>query len=160
MQEKTLESPLDNKEISPVNPKGNQPWIFTGRTNVRGEAPMLWPPALKSLVQLGSIQSLSRVWLFATPWIAACQASLSITNSWSSLRLTSIELVMPSSHLILCCPLLLLPPIPPSIRVFTLLCGEGKGYPLQYSGLEKSMDYIVHGVAKSQTWLSNFHFHF
>ena len=57
--------------------------------------------------------------LFATPWIAAHQASLSITNSWSSLRLTSIKSVMPSSHLILCRPLLLLPPIPPSIRVFS-----------------------------------------
>ena len=60
-----------------------------------------------------------------TPWIAACQASLSITNSWSSLRLTSIKSVMPSSHLILCPPLLLLPPIPPSIRVFaneSILC--------------------------------------
>ena len=55
----------------------------------------------------------------ATPWITARQASLSITNSRSSLRLTSIESVMPSSHLILCCPLLLLPPIPPSIRVFS-----------------------------------------
>ena len=54
----------------------------------------------------------------ATPWIAACQASLSITNSQSSLKLMSIESVMPSSHLILCHPLLLLPPIPPSIRVF------------------------------------------
>ena len=61
---------------------------------------------------------LSRVRLFATPWIAARQASLSITNSWSSLRLTSIELVMPSSHLILCHPLLLLPTIFLSIRVF------------------------------------------
>ena len=69
--------------------------------------------------QFSSVQSLSRVRLFATPWIAACQASLSITNSWSSLRLTSIESVMPSSHLILFCPLLLLPPIPPSIRVFS-----------------------------------------
>ena len=66
-----------------------------------------------------SVQSLSCVWLFATPWIAARQAFLSITNSRSSLRLTSIELVMPPSHLILCCPLLLLPPIPPSIRVFS-----------------------------------------
>ena len=65
-----------------------------------------------------SVQLLSRVRLFATPWIAAHQASLSITNSQSSLRLTSIELVMPSSHLILCRPLLL-PPIPPSIRVFS-----------------------------------------
>ena len=66
-----------------------------------------------------SVQSLSCVWLFVTPWIAARQASLSITNSRSSLRLTSIESVMPSSHLILCHPLLLLPPIPPSIRVFS-----------------------------------------
>ena len=69
--------------------------------------------------QFSSVQSLSRVWLFATPWIAAHQASLSITNSWSSLKLMSIESVMPSSHLILCRPLLLLPPIPPSIRVFS-----------------------------------------
>ena len=69
-------------------------------------------------IQFSSVQSLSCVWLFATPWIAAHQASLFITNSWSSLKLTSIELVMPSSHLILCRPLLLLPPIPPSIRVF------------------------------------------
>ena len=53
------------------------------------------------------------------PWITACQASLSITNSWSSLKLMSIESVMPSSHLILCCPLLLLSPIPPSIRLFS-----------------------------------------
>ena len=66
-----------------------------------------------------SVQSLSHVRLFVTPWIAALQASLSITNSQSSLRLTSIESVMPSSHLILCCPLLLLPPIPPNIRVFS-----------------------------------------
>ena len=62
---------------------------------------------------------LSRVRLFATPWITACQASLSITNSQSSLKLTSIQSVMPSSHLILCRPLLLLPPIPPSLRVFS-----------------------------------------
>ena len=68
---------------------------------------------------LSSVQSLSRVWLFATPWIAAPQASLSITNTQSSLRLTSIESVMPSSHLILGRPLLLLPPVPPSIRVFS-----------------------------------------
>ena len=65
-----------------------------------------------------SVQSLSRVRLFATPWIAARQASLSITNSQSLLKLMSIESVMPSSHLILCRPLLLLPLIPPSIRVF------------------------------------------
>ena len=66
-----------------------------------------------------SVQSLSRVQLYATLWIAAHQASLSITNSQSSLKLMSIELVMPSSHLVLCHPLLLLPPIPPSLRVFS-----------------------------------------
>ena len=69
--------------------------------------------------QFSSVQLLSRVQLFATPWIAARQASLSITNSRSSPKLMSIESVMPSSHLILCRPLLLLPPIPPSIRVFS-----------------------------------------
>ena len=74
----------------------------------------IWCP-----VQFSSVQSLSCVRLFATPWIAAGQASLSITNSQSSLRLTSIESVMPSSHLILCRPLLLLLPILPSIRVFS-----------------------------------------
>ena len=68
---------------------------------------------------VSSVQLLSRVWLFVTPWITAHQASLSITISQSSLRLTSTESVMPSSHLILCHPLLLLPPIPPSIRVFS-----------------------------------------
>ena len=71
-----------------------------------------------SSVQSSSVQLLSRVWLFATPWITACQASLSITNSRSSLKLTSIKSVMPSSPLILYRPLLLLPPILPSIRVF------------------------------------------
>ena len=66
-----------------------------------------------------SVQSLSHVRLFATPWTAPYQASLSITNSWSLLKLMSIELVMPSNHLILCRPLLLLPSIFPSIRVFS-----------------------------------------
>ena len=70
------------------------------------------------LHSFSSVQSLSRVRLFATLWITAHQASLSITNSRSSLRLTSIESVIPSSHLILCRPLLLLPPIPPSIPLF------------------------------------------
>ena len=66
-----------------------------------------------------SVQSLSRLRLFATPWTAACQASLSITNTWSLLKHMSIESVMPSNHLIPCCPLLLLPSIFPSIRVFS-----------------------------------------
>ena len=70
-------------------------------------------------IGISSIQPLSQVRLFATPGTAACQASLSITNSWSLLKLMSIESVMPSNHLILCCPLLLLPSIFPSIRVFS-----------------------------------------
>ena len=70
-------------------------------------------------VEFSSVQSLSRARLFVTPWIAACQASLSITNSRSLPKLMSIESAMPSNHLILCCPLLLLPSIFPNIRVFS-----------------------------------------
>ena len=70
-------------------------------------------------VFLISVQSLSRVWLFETPWTAACQASRSITNSQSLLKLMSIESVMPSNHLILYCPLVFPPPIFSSIRVFS-----------------------------------------
>ena len=75
--------------------------------------------------QWNSVQSLSHVQLFVIPWTAACQASLSITNTWSLLKLMSIRSVMPSNHLILCHPLLLLPSIFPSIRVFrneSVLC--------------------------------------
>ena len=74
---------------------------------------------LSLCLQFSSVQLLSHAQLFATPWIAARQASLSITNSRSSLKLTSIELVMPSSHFFLCRPLFLLPSIPPSIGVFS-----------------------------------------
>ena len=76
---------------------------------------MLW----KCCTQFISVQSLSRVQLAVTPWIAAHQVSLSITNSWNLLKLMSIESAMPSNHLILCHPLLLLPSILPSIRVFS-----------------------------------------
>ena len=102
-------------------------WFLSGNYSQK-EGCWLWKVVWRVLKKLGiklpsvqfsSVQLLSCVRLFATPWIAACQASLSITNSRSSLKLTSIELVMPSSHLILCHPLLLLPPIPPSIRVFS-----------------------------------------
>ena len=84
-----------------------------------------------SSVQFSSLQSLSCVQLFATPWTAACQSSLSITNSRSLLKLMSIELVMPSNHLILCHPLLLLPSVFPSIRVFSnesVLCIRWPNY--------------------------------
>ena len=75
--------------------------------------------SLQSRIQFSSVQSLSRVWLFATPWTAKRQASLSITNSWSPPKPMSIVSVMPSNHLILCCPLFFLPSIFPSIRVFS-----------------------------------------
>ena len=87
---------------------------------------LLSPNAHNSQHSIGSVQLLRHVWLCVTPWrSAACQASLSITNSWSLLKLMSIESVMPSNHLILCRPLLLLPSILPSIRVFfneSVLC--------------------------------------
>ena len=76
-------------------------------------------PSSDCSVQFSSVQSLSRVWLFATPWTTARQASLSITNFWSLPKPMSIESVRPSNHLILCHPLLLLPSIFPSIRVFS-----------------------------------------
>ena len=78
-----------------------------------------WVLFFFSFVQLSPVQLLSRVRLFATPWITACQSSLSITNSRRLLKLMPMESVMPSSHLIFCHPLLLLPPISPSIRVFS-----------------------------------------
>ena len=80
---------------------------------------VIWNLSILSFAHFSSICSLSHVWLFTTPWTAARQASLSITNSRSLLRLRSIELVMSSSHLTLCRSLLLLPSIPPSIRVFS-----------------------------------------
>ena len=80
---------------------------------------LCWESKRSFYFYIGSVQSLSRVRLFATPWIAARQASLSITSSWSLLKFVPIESVMPSSHLILCRPLLPLPPIPPSIRVLS-----------------------------------------
>ena len=115
--------------------------------------------------QFSSVQSLSHVLLFATPWTAARQASLSITNSWSLLKLMSIELVMPSNHLILCHPLFLLPSIFPSIRVFSsgsVLCIRWPKYwnfsfsispSSEYSGLISFridwFDLAVQGTLKS-----------
>ena len=115
---------------------------------------------------LSSVQPLSHVWLFATPWTAACQASLSITNSQSSLKLMSIESLMPSNHVILCHPLLLPPSILPSIRVFSnesILCIKWPEYwsfsfsispSNEYSGLISfRMDWLgllaVQGTLKS-----------
>ena len=92
-------------------------WLISSRASIRNS--LIHANHHFISVDFSSVQSFSRVRLSVTPWIAARQASLSITNSRSSLKLTSIESVMPSSHLILCSPLLLLPPIPPSIRVFS-----------------------------------------
>ena len=95
-----------------------EPWFIsfslTPTSSLSGDSLAL---SIKYQLQFSSVQLLSRVWFFATPWIAACQASLSITNSWSLPKLMSIESVMPSSHLILRRPLLFLPSIFPSITV-------------------------------------------
>ena len=99
-----------------------------------------------SFIQFSSVQSLSCVLLFVTPWTAACQASLSITNSWSLLKPMSIESVMPSNHLILCGPLLLPPSILPSIRVFSnesALCIRWPKYwpPILWNSFSPSNEY-------------------
>ena len=139
------------------------PWIIIETFPHTGAS--LVAQTVKNLLvmqEFSSVQSLSCVQLFATPWTAACQASLSITNSWSLLKLMSIESVMPSSHLILCCPLLLLPPIPPSIRVFSNESSLHMRWPKYWSfsfniilskeipGLIFRMDWLV-----SSFWLPN-----
>ena len=108
------------------------------------------------LIQFSSVQSLSCVWLFATPWIAARQASMSITNSWSSPKLMSIKSVMPSSHLILCRPLLLLPPIPPSISVFQWVSSSWGGQSTGVSALTSFLPKISQGWSPSEWtgWIS------
>ena len=93
-------------------------FFFTTPAKVKMKCFILYC-TIQTLLQFSSVQSLSCVQLLVTPWIVAYHASLYITNSRSLLKLMSIESVMPSSHLILCHPLLFLPPIPPSIRVFS-----------------------------------------
>ena len=89
-------------------------------TKVRLDKAMVFPVVMYGYESVSvSVQSLSHVWLFATPWTAARQTSLSITNSQSPPKPMAVESVMPSNHLILCCPLLLLPSFFPSIRVFS-----------------------------------------
>ena len=106
--------------------------------------------------RISSVQSLSHIQLFATPWTAARQASLSITNSWSWLKLMSIEWVMPSNHLILYCPHFLLPSIFPSITVFArsqlfTSGGQSIGISASTSGLPMNIqfDLAVQGILKS-----------
>ena len=89
------------------------------KAKIQTQAVWVQSPSSLPLLQFSSVQSLSRVWLLATPWTAAFQASLSIINSWSPPKPISIESVMPSNHLILCCLLLLLPTIFSSVRVFS-----------------------------------------
>ena len=110
-------------------------------------------------IQFSSVQSLSRVQLFATPWIAARQASLSITKPRNSFKLMFFESVMPSSHLILCHPLLLLPPIPPSIRVFfnesthPLRCPKYWSFNSSYTTFIKSSEIESHRQIPWCMWL-------
>ena len=121
---------------------------------------------MQTALQFSSVQSLSHIQLFATPWTAACQGSLSITNSWSLLKIMSIASVMPANHLILCYPLLILPSTFPSIRVFSgesvlpIRCPEDWSFSFsishfnEYSGLiSLRMDWFdllaVQGTLKS-----------
>ena len=101
-----------------ADPLPSKRQLYGGKERRKTKVTGLGNKLKKEIVQFSWVQSLSRVRLFATPWIAAHQASLSITTSQSSTRLPAIESVMLSSHLILCHPLLLLPPIPPSISLF------------------------------------------
>ena len=114
------ESPWTEEPGGLYSPWGSKELDMTERhTHTANELSSLSFPITDYYIQFSSVQSLSRVWLFAIPWMVARQASLSITNSCSLLTLMSIELVMPSNHLILYRPLLLLPSIFPSIRVFS-----------------------------------------
>ena len=117
---------------------------------------MEFPLKTKNGATISSVQLLSCVQLFMTPWIAACQASLSITNSQSLLKLTSIESVMPPYHFILCCPLLLIPSIFPSIRVFSkesVLCIRWPKYWSFNFNISPSNEYL--GLISFRTgWLN------
>ena len=107
--------------VSPCPPPGHLPdpgIKLTSLTTLAGRC-LTTSATKKPQVQFSSVQSLSHVWLFATPWTTACQASLSIIKSQSLLKLMSIESVMPSNHLILCHPLLFLPSIFPIVRIFS-----------------------------------------
>ena len=114
-------------------------------------------------VQFSSIKSLSRIRFFVIPWTAACQASLSITNSQSLLKFISIESVMPSNHLMLCCPLLLLPSVFPSIRVFSsesvlhIRWPEYRSFSLNISPSNEHSGYSPHGCRVGNGWSSLAH---
>ena len=116
--------PAKDWSVLPIPPPGDLPnpgiEPMSHVSCIAGGFFTIEPPGKpKNPPQFSSVQSLSCVWLFATPWTVARQASQFITNSWSLLKFMSIESVMPSNHLVLCCPLLLLPSIFPSIRVFS-----------------------------------------
>ena len=108
---------FSSKLVSFIQPSPES-WLWGPHCSEGGEGQGGW--GWRGWLRSHQHKSLSRVWLFATPWTVACQASLSFTISWSLLKLMSVESVMPPSHLILGHPLLLLPPIPPRIRVFSI----------------------------------------
>ena len=121
------------------------------RTWVSGEGYTIHPIMLFS-VQFSSLQLLSRVWLFAAPWTAACQASLSITDSRSLPKLMFIESVMSSNHLILCHPLLLLSSIFPSIRVFSNESALYIRWPKYFTAIE-SVSQNFRSLVQGHTWV-------
>ena len=183
--EKTLESPLDCKEIQPVHPKGDQPWVFFGRTDAKAETPILWPPHVKSWFigedwcweGLGAgegddkewdgwMASLTRwtwVWVNSGSWWWRATIH-GVTKSWTWLR-DWTELI----PWYICATSSLSIYLLMDLGCFHVLAilssaivkiGEGNGTPLQYSCLENPMDRgawwaAVHGVAKSWTWLTS-----
>ena len=180
--EKTLESPLDCKEIQPVHPKGNQSWIYIVKTDIEAETPILWPPDAKGWL-IGKDPDAGKDWRLEEKrtsedemigwhhWLNAYefelalgvvdgQAGLVCCSPWVHKELDMIErlnlsdLCCGSAGKESACNVGDLGSVPGLGRSF----GEGKGYPLQYSGPESSMDCIVHVVTKSWTWLSDFHF--
>ena len=133
--------------------------VETGKTDLTHTLTSLQLFQCRSIkYSLSSVQSLSHVWLFVTPWTTACQVSLSITNSQSLLKLISIESVMPSNHYILCGPLLLPSSTFPRIRVFSNVSGLHIRWPKYWSfsfSISPSNEYSLHSV-KCCYWISPF----
>ena len=173
--EKTLESPLDCKEMKPVNPKGNQSWIFIGRTDAKAEAPVFLLPDAKNWIigkdpnagkdwrqeEKGTTEDEMVGWHHQLDWhdfeqslvVGDGQGSLAWCSPWGSKESDNQTTGLNWTS------------IPNSQNIYFLYIGEGNGTPLQYSSLENPMDRgacsaAIHGVAKSWTWLSDFTFTF
>ena len=148
--EKTLESPLDCKEIQPVHPKGEESWVFTGRTDVEAETPVLWPPDAKSWL-IGKDPDAGKDWRQVEK--RTTEDEIVGWHHWLNGHGFGWTPRVGDGHLggLACCG-------PSGHRGQTPLTDWTDLNPLQYSGLENSRDCIVHGVTKSRTRLRDFHF--